>query len=421
MNCFHLRNHSSFISGSPTGTTKVSRFTFYKILKFLFHVNHSGDLYWIFPLPFRSWWSMCYNPANYPLASKYLGEALHLEQESWSLPVNIKLERTFDKEVSIWQKGIRPPTVKKLNWWHRGNWFAMWLSLSIFHFQRNFHIWGTGLHIYVWNSHFCSIIRFLKRQNSPKVISAPRIFFKYHSMQNIKASLRNCVIVQFWEFSVVSFFPDTSHSSLSLSLSITFTIYPFHFLSLVCSTCTWGSSACHISSPLNFARTCNKRSSSQRIQKLCYNPVWPEMDSTHAMSLGCFLDKLKLLGWIFRLKRRELEPINKRTRLILKLSRPMNDPMTVPMQLCPNDLIIDTMMYSMTSIMTTLMTISWSFDHPIVDLVTILKTKTAIDQNCDVKAVLQSRCFSIKWPLTEDGEAVYRQGWPLSYPLQAHL
>ena len=82
------------------------------------------------------------------------------------------------------------------------------------------------------------------------------------------------------------------------------------------------------------------------------------MDNTHAMSLGCFLDKLKLLGWIFRLKRRELEPIDKRTRLILKLSRPMNDPMTVPMQLCPNDLIIDTMMYSMTSIMTTLMTIS---------------------------------------------------------------
>ena len=226
MNCFHLRNHSSFISGSPTGTTKVSRFTFYKILKFLFHVNHSGDLYWIFPLPFRSWWSMCYNPANYPLASKYLGEALHLEQESWSLPVNIKLERTFDKEVSIWQKGIRPPTVKKLNWWHRGNWFTMWLSLSIFHFQRNFHIWGTGLHIYVWNSHFCSIIRFLKRQNSPKVISAPRFFFKYHSMQNIKASLRNCVSVQFWEFSVVSF---SWHIS---SPPFTFTFYHFHYLSL---------------------------------------------------------------------------------------------------------------------------------------------------------------------------------------------
>ena len=166
MNCFHLRNHSSFISGSPTGTTKVSRFTFYKILKFLFHVNHSGDLYWIFPLPFRSWWSMCYNPANYPLASKYLGEALHLEQESWSLPVNIKLERTFDKEVSIWQKGIRPPTVKKLNWWHRGNWFTMWLSLSIFHFQRNFHIWGTGLHIYVWNSHLKLIFWIVTLSNS---------------------------------------------------------------------------------------------------------------------------------------------------------------------------------------------------------------------------------------------------------------
>ena len=73
---FYLRNHSNFISGSPTGTTKVSRFTCNMF---------QNDNPWSILLQNDNPWSILCR--LYPLPCKYLGEALHLQKESWGLSV----------------------------------------------------------------------------------------------------------------------------------------------------------------------------------------------------------------------------------------------------------------------------------------------------------------------------------------------
>ena len=73
---FYLRNHSNFISGSPTGTTKVSRFT----CNMFQHDNPWSILF----QNDNPWSILC---RLYPLPCKYLGEALHLQKESWGLSV----------------------------------------------------------------------------------------------------------------------------------------------------------------------------------------------------------------------------------------------------------------------------------------------------------------------------------------------
>ena len=71
---FYLRNHSNFISGSPTGTTKVSRLT----CNMFQHDNPWSVLF----QNDNPWSILC---RLYPLPCKYLGEALHLQKESWGL------------------------------------------------------------------------------------------------------------------------------------------------------------------------------------------------------------------------------------------------------------------------------------------------------------------------------------------------